>query len=61
MLFRSSPVGLVHRRDLRHPGLEALLAAAAELGAAEHWLHRPAGSWLPPEDARLMRPAAHRA
>jgi DNA-binding transcriptional LysR family regulator len=49
-----SPVGLVHRQDLRHPGLEALLSAAAELGTAEHWLRRPEGSWLPPDDARLM-------
>jgi DNA-binding transcriptional LysR family regulator len=42
-----SPVSLVHRPDLRHPGLDALLQAAAELGSAEGWLERPADSWLP--------------
>ncbi|GAA2744970.1 LysR family transcriptional regulator [Kitasatospora cinereorecta] len=47
-------VGLVHRPDLRHPGLAALRAAAAELAAAEGWLRRPPGSWLPPEDAALL-------
>ncbi|MFD8320324.1 LysR family transcriptional regulator [Kitasatospora purpeofusca] len=49
-----SLVSLVHRPDLRHPGLTALLAAAAELGARERWLRRPAGSWLPVPDAALL-------
>ncbi|MFE6749973.1 LysR family transcriptional regulator [Kitasatospora purpeofusca] len=49
-----SLVSLVHRPDLRHPGLTALLAAAAELGARETWLRRPAGSWLPAPDAALL-------
>ncbi|GAA0675882.1 LysR family transcriptional regulator StgR [Kitasatospora atroaurantiaca] len=49
-----SLLGLVHRPGLRHPGLTALRSAAAELGAREGWLRRPAGSWLPDEDASLL-------
>ncbi|MGW2542354.1 LysR family transcriptional regulator [Kitasatospora sp. NPDC001574] len=49
-----SLVSLVHRPDLRHPGLVALRAAAAELGAREQWLLRPAGSWLPAADGALL-------
>ncbi|MDH6124517.1 LysR family transcriptional regulator [Kitasatospora sp. GP82] len=49
-----SLVGLVHRPELRHPGLDALRAAAAEFGAREGWLRRPSGSWLPREDAALL-------
>ncbi|GAA2813337.1 LysR family transcriptional regulator [Kitasatospora sp. CM 4170] len=47
-------VSLVHRPDLRHPGLAALVAAAAELGVEEGWLRRPPDSWLPASDAALM-------
>ncbi|WP_371480830.1 LysR family transcriptional regulator [Kitasatospora sp. NBC_00315] len=49
-----SLVGLVHRPDLRHPGLDALIAAAEELGREEGWLVRPAGSWLPASDTALL-------
>ncbi|MFF9144011.1 LysR family transcriptional regulator [Streptomyces sp. NPDC055051] len=42
-----SPVSLVWRKGLRHPGLDALRTAAAELGRREGWRDRPAGSWLP--------------
>ncbi|MED7953102.1 LysR family transcriptional regulator [Streptomyces sp. BE303] len=49
-----SLVSLVHRPDLRHPGLVALRAAAVELGAREQWLRRPAGSWLPAADGALL-------
>lgn len=49
-----SPVSLVWRRGLRHPGLDALRRAAAELAAAEGWLRRPAGGWVPAVDARVM-------
>ncbi|MEV4946137.1 LysR family transcriptional regulator [Streptomyces sp. NPDC053755] len=42
-----SPVSLVWRKGLRHPGLDALRTAAEEIGAREGWLDRPAGSWLP--------------
>ncbi|MFJ1704541.1 LysR family transcriptional regulator [Kitasatospora sp. NPDC088346] len=49
-----SLLGLVHRPDLRHPGLAALCAAAVEIGSGEGWLRRPPGSWLPAEDAALL-------
>ncbi|WP_418957347.1 LysR family transcriptional regulator [Streptomyces tritici] len=42
-----SPVSLVWRKGLRHPGLDALRRAAAELADREGWLVRPPGSWLP--------------
>ncbi|MEV7603497.1 LysR family transcriptional regulator [Kitasatospora sp. NPDC089797] len=59
-----SLVSLVHRPGEHHPGLAALAAAAGGLGAAEGWLDRPAGSWLPSADAALVagaRGAAPRA
>ncbi|WP_030244401.1 LysR family transcriptional regulator [Streptomyces sp. NRRL S-350] len=49
-----SLVSLVHRPGERHPGLRALADAAAGLGAAEGWLRRPPGSWLPSADAALL-------
>ncbi|MFI6153110.1 LysR family transcriptional regulator [Kitasatospora sp. NPDC051170] len=49
-----SLVSLVHRPGDRHPGLRALTSAAAALGTAGHWLHRPPGSWLPAADAALL-------
>lgn len=52
-----SPVSLVWRRGLRHPGLHALREAARALGepvdGADGWLSRPAGSWLPEADEIL--------
>jgi DNA-binding transcriptional LysR family regulator len=45
-----SPVSLVWRRGLVHPGLDALRAAAAQIAAAQGWLRRPEGSWLPATD-----------
>lgn len=50
-----SPVSLVWRKGLNHPGVEALRAAAAELSAREGWLRTPPGAWLPEEDAAQMR------
>ncbi|MFC0602137.1 LysR family transcriptional regulator [Streptomyces palmae] len=50
-----SPVSLVWRRGLHHPGLDALLRTAADLAAHHGWLHRPPNTWLPDQDARLMR------
>jgi hypothetical protein len=47
-------VSMVWRAGLRHPGLDALLGAAARVGAAGNWLVRPPGSWLPAEDERLV-------
>ncbi|WP_030680646.1 LysR family transcriptional regulator [Streptomyces sp. NRRL B-1347] len=49
-----SPVSLVWRRGLDHPGLDALRRAAAELAAAEGWLVRPMNAWIPDNDALIM-------
>ncbi|MER7108154.1 LysR family transcriptional regulator [Streptomyces sp. NPDC000229] len=51
-----SPVSLVWRKGLKHPGLEALRAAAAELAESEGWLKKPAGAWLPEGDLTHMCP-----
>ncbi|MFC8294541.1 LysR family transcriptional regulator [Streptomyces sp. NPDC057242] len=57
-----SPVSLVWRKGLRHPGLDALRTAAAEIGAREGWLVRPPDSWLPEDEPGLPEaPAAPRA
>ncbi|MEU0405094.1 LysR family transcriptional regulator [Streptomyces sp. NPDC006197] len=53
-----SPVSLVWRKGLRHPGLDALRRAAAELGAREGWLTRPAGAWLPEGEPGLPEEGA---
>uniref|UniRef100_UPI000A3B5199 LysR family transcriptional regulator n=1 Tax=Streptomyces africanus TaxID=231024 RepID=UPI000A3B5199 len=49
-----SPVSLVWRRGLRHPGLDALRRAAARLAVEEGWLQRPVGGWVPATDDVLM-------
>ncbi|MEU0033501.1 LysR family transcriptional regulator [Streptomyces sp. NPDC006333] len=49
-----SPVSLVWRRGLEHPGLDALRRAAVELAAEEGWLRRPMDSWIPASDADIM-------
>ncbi|MEU3304763.1 LysR family transcriptional regulator [Streptomyces sp. NPDC006678] len=49
-----SPISLVWRRGITHPGLDALRTAAAQLATAEDWLKIPAGSWLPETDRSLM-------
>ncbi|KUM68813.1 LysR family transcriptional regulator [Streptomyces curacoi] len=49
-----SPVSLVWRKGMTHPGMDALRRAAAELSAAQGWLLRPAGGWLPAIDTMLM-------
>ncbi|MEU9317503.1 LysR family transcriptional regulator [Streptomyces sp. NPDC048295] len=49
-----SPLLLVWRKGLRHPGLDALRAAADQLGAEEGWMVRPGDGWLPDPDAALM-------
>ncbi|MGW4837601.1 LysR family transcriptional regulator [Streptomyces globisporus] len=50
-----SPVSLVWRKGLRHPGVDALRNATDQLAFAEGWLVRPSGSWLPASDLSLMR------
>ncbi|MGP2438896.1 LysR family transcriptional regulator [Streptomyces sp. JW3] len=49
-----SPVSLVWRKGLVHPGLRALRRAARALAAAEGWLRRPAEGWIPDSDAEVM-------
>jgi DNA-binding transcriptional LysR family regulator len=49
-----SPVSLVWRKGLAHPGIDALRRAASELAAAEGWLRRPGEWWLPGADAGVM-------
>ncbi|WP_407552683.1 LysR family transcriptional regulator [Streptomyces sp. Pv4-95] len=49
-----SPISMVWRKGLRHPGLDALRTAAHELAADAGWLTAPAKAWLPREDARAM-------
>jgi DNA-binding transcriptional LysR family regulator len=48
------PWAMVFRRDLRHPGLNALQASADELGRRERWLELPPGSWLPEPDTAVF-------
>jgi DNA-binding transcriptional LysR family regulator len=45
-----SPVSLVWRKGLVHPGLDALRRSAAVLAETEGWLRRPAGGWIPAMD-----------
>ncbi|MFE2499755.1 LysR family transcriptional regulator [Streptomyces scopuliridis] len=42
-----SPLSLVWRKGLKHPGVDALRTAADALAAREGWLERIPGSWLP--------------
>ncbi|MFJ6565833.1 LysR family transcriptional regulator [Streptomyces sp. NPDC091292] len=49
-----SPLSLVWRKGRVHPGITALREAAAALAEAEGWLQRPADSWIPAIDARVM-------
>ncbi|ANS65592.1 LysR-family transcriptional regulator [Streptomyces lincolnensis] len=49
-----SPVSLVWRKGLAHPGFDALRRAVLELTAEEGWSRRPAGGWIPATDVDLM-------
>jgi hypothetical protein len=50
------PWSMVHRRDARSRGIQAVEAAARRLEGEEAWLSVPGGAWLPePERARLAR------
>jgi len=48
------PWTMAFRRDLRHPGLDALLASADELAEREDWLRPPSNSWIPEPDAAVF-------
>jgi DNA-binding transcriptional LysR family regulator len=47
------PWSVLWRRDLRHPGLDALLAAARRAAREEGRLEVPAGAWRPEPEVRL--------
>ncbi|WP_055535121.1 LysR family transcriptional regulator [Streptomyces graminilatus] len=49
-----SPVSLVWRRGLTHPGFNALRRAAAQLAEEEGWLRRPVGGWIPDSDSVIV-------
>jgi DNA-binding transcriptional LysR family regulator len=49
-----SPVSLVWRKGLVHPGIDALRCAATELATEERWLLRPEDGWIPATDALIM-------
>ena len=49
-----SPVSLVWRKGLAHPGIHALRRAAVELGAEQGWLSPPEEAWMPDADAHVM-------
>ncbi|MFH9978181.1 LysR family transcriptional regulator [Streptomyces sp. NPDC017179] len=49
-----SPVSLVWRKGLIHPGLDALRRSATELAHEEGWLRRPVDGWIPATDAIVM-------
>ncbi|MEU9364078.1 LysR family transcriptional regulator [Streptomyces avermitilis] len=49
-----SPVSLVWRKGVTHPGIDALRCAATELAAEEGWLLRPTEGWIPARDALIM-------
>ena len=48
------PWMIVHRRQLRHPGLDALDRAIAELADAEGWREPPASAWFAAGDHDLL-------
>ncbi|MEV6654098.1 LysR family transcriptional regulator [Streptomyces sp. NPDC051219] len=49
-----SPLSMVWRKGLRHPGVEALRAAVSELSRVEGWLDPVTDSWLPDIDLSLI-------
>ena len=49
-----SPLSLVWRSGLTHPGLDALRTAARSLSEAEGWLRYPEDAWLPDLDRQIM-------
>jgi DNA-binding transcriptional LysR family regulator len=48
------PWTMVHGRDLRHPGLDALHAGVDELARQERWLEPPPDHWIPAPDAAVF-------
>ncbi|WP_037675330.1 LysR family transcriptional regulator [Streptomyces griseus] len=50
-----SPVSLVWRKGLVHPGFDALRRAADRISAEEGWLTRPANGWIPAIDVDMIK------
>ncbi len=48
------PWTMVHRRDLRHPGLDALIGAVEQLAKAEGWREIPHQAWLTAADREFV-------
>ena len=48
------PWTMVHHRDLRHPGLDALHASIDELASQERWLEPPPDHWIPAPDTAVF-------
>jgi DNA-binding transcriptional LysR family regulator len=48
------PWTVASRRDLRHPGLDALRASVDDLARREGWLAPPPGAWIPEPDAAIL-------
>lgn len=48
------PWAMVHRRDLHHPGLDALNDAVDQLVTEEHWHRLPDDAWLTASDQHLL-------
>jgi DNA-binding transcriptional LysR family regulator len=49
-----SPVSLVWRKGLVHPGISALVRAATELASEENWLLTPQDGWIPATDTHIL-------
>lgn len=49
-----SPVSLVWRKGLVHPGFDALRRAATDISTARNWLEPPQDSWIPATDQGVM-------
>ena len=52
------PWTMVHRRDLRHPGLDALNAAVEQLARTEDWRGLPPHPWLTAADREFVESAS---
>lgn len=48
------PWTMVHRGDLRHPGLDALVGAVEQLTQAEGWREIPQQAWLTADDREFV-------
>jgi DNA-binding transcriptional LysR family regulator len=49
------PWTMIHHRELRHPALDALHAAADQLARHERWLEPPPAHWIPDPDAAVYQ------